>query len=126
MENTTPPFTAIVVLNPVSSIPLAWRRARPFAVVPLYVVKKPQTRIFPSGWSARFQTVLFAPTVVTKPVSSVPLVLSLAMRFAVIQLYPVKPPQISVFPSGWRTIVMTELFTPDPAGLKVVSSVASE
>ena len=79
-------FVPTVVTKPVSRVPSELIRAIYLLVVPLYAENPPQIRTFPSGCKKTLLTILFAPTVVTKPVSRVPLLCKRAIRFAVVPL----------------------------------------
>ena len=51
----------------------------------------------------------FTPDPIVKVASSVPSVFKRARLFLNVPLYPVKSPQISIFPSGWSAILLIAL-----------------
>ena len=93
-------------------------------VVPLYVVKLPPIRIFPSGWRVITLTVPPAPVPVVNVVSNVPSVLRRAMRLAVVPLYTVNSPPIRILPSGWRAIAFTVSSVPLGTPVKKLGSIS--
>ena len=92
------------ILNPVSSVPSAFNLVMRFCVTPLNVVNWPPTNILPSGCNAMASTVVLKPVPILKPVSRVPSVFNLVMRFCVTPLNVVKPPPTKIFPSGWTAM----------------------
>ena len=105
MRNNIPLLTPVSVRKLVSRVPSVFKRAIFPLAVPLYVVKKPQISIFPSGWIATLDTSSFIPTpVARKPVSSDPFVLRRVIHSLESQLYCVKLPQIIIFPSVCNAI----------------------
>ena len=75
--------------------------------VPEHEVKAPPINIFPSGWIAIEETVLFAPEDELNDVSSKPFVFNLAIYCLWVPAYEVKNPPINIFPSGWIAIAET-------------------
>ena len=95
-------------LNVSSSEPSVFNLAIRCRWVPEHEVKAPPINIFPSGWIAIEETVLFAPKDELNDVSSEPSVFNLAIRCRWVPEYEVKAPPINIFPSDWIEIALTK------------------
>jgi hypothetical protein len=71
-----------------------------FIAIQLYVIKLPQTKVFPSDCIAIAFTVLLKPFQIVKVVSLDQSELSLTILFIENQLYEVNHPQTKIFPSA--------------------------
>ena len=111
--------------EPVSMVPFVLTRAIRDAPDPEYVVKNPPITIFWSDWTAIEYTELLKPTpwFHEEPVSAVPSVFNLTIRFLADPEYVEKNPPITIFWSDWTTVESTLLLAPVVPILNVVSFV---
>jgi len=121
----TLPLNQLGLINPLSKVPSAFKRATWFIATQLYVEKVHQTTIFPSLSIATDITVPLNQSGLLNPVSKVPSAFKRVRYIVAVQLYAVKSPPTIILPSGCIARVFTAPLNQVQSLLNPVSKVPS-
>ncbi len=94
------------IIKELSGVPSVFKRMMLLHLFQSYFVKSPPTRIFPPLWIVIVLTGPSNQTPIVNQVSMVPLIFRRTILFFVVQLYDVKSPPTSIFPSFWIANVL--------------------